>query len=95
MTMSSLDMICPSGRAILQASDLGTSAVSVTVENLYFFLSESLGLSILSAFLVRVDNLKPHILGFFCFFVFLVFLPFPELLPWHMEVPRLGVESEL
>ena len=28
-------------------------------------------------------------------FLFFVFLPFLELLPWHIEVPRLGVESEL
>ena len=32
--------------------------------------------------------------GFFCFFV-LVFLPFLGPLQRHMEVPRLGVESEL
>ena len=31
---------------------------------------------------------KNKILPFF-------FLPFLKLLPWHMEVPRLGVESEL
>ena len=37
---------------------------------------------------------------FFCLFVCLfvwfgfVFLPFLGLLPWHMEVPRLGVQSE-
>ena len=30
----------------------------------------------------------------FCFVLF-GFLPFLGLLPWHMEVPRLGVESEL
>ena len=29
------------------------------------------------------------------FFVFCLFLPFLGPLPWHMEVPRLGVESEL
>ena len=29
------------------------------------------------------------------FFFFLVFLPFLGPLPWHMEVPRLGVHSEL
>ena len=29
------------------------------------------------------------------FFFFLVFLPFLGQLPWHMEVPRLGVELEL
>ena len=28
------------------------------------------------------------------FFFFLSFLPFLWLLPWHMEVPRLGVELE-
>ena len=32
---------------------------------------------------------------FLSFFFFLVFLPFLGLFPWHMEVPRLGVESEL
>ena len=34
---------------------------------------------------------------FFCFkdFFFFVFLPFLGPLLWHMEVPRLGVESEL
>ena len=32
---------------------------------------------------------------FLFFFVFFVFLPFLGLLPWHTEVPRLGVESEL
>ena len=35
---------------------------------------------------------------FFCLFVlfcFLSFCHFLGLLPWHMEVPRLGVESEL
>ena len=26
---------------------------------------------------------------------FFVFLPFLAPLPWHMEIPRLGVESEL
>ena len=31
----------------------------------------------------------------FFFFFFSVFLPFLGLLPWHMVVPRLGVESEL
>ena len=29
------------------------------------------------------------------FFFFFVFLPFLGLLPWHLEVLRLGVESEL
>ena len=28
-------------------------------------------------------------------FFFFVFLPFLGLLLWHMDVPRLGVESEL
>ena len=32
---------------------------------------------------------------FLSFFYFFVFLPFLGLLPWHMEVPRLGVKSEL
>ena len=32
----------------------------------------------------------------FFFFVFcFVFLPFLGLLPWHREVPKLGVQSEL
>jgi len=31
----------------------------------------------------------------FFFFFFLVFLPFLGPLPWHREVPRLGVELEL
>ena len=30
----------------------------------------------------------------FTFFFFFVFLPFLGLLQWHMDVPRLGVESE-
>ena len=34
-------------------------------------------------------------LFFFFFFFFCPFLPFLGLLPQHMEVPRLGVESEL
>ena len=34
-------------------------------------------------------------LFFFFFFFFFVFLPFLGPLPWHMEVPRLGVQSEL
>ena len=39
--------------------------------------------------------------GFYLFmlmmmmFIIFVFLPFLGPLPWHMEVPRLGVESEL
>ena len=32
---------------------------------------------------------------FYFNFFFFVFLPFPRLLPRHMGVPRLGVESEL
>ena len=47
-----------------------------------------------------------YCLGFFFFvivintiefflFSFLVFLPFLGPLPWHMEVPRLGAQSEL
>ena len=37
-----------------------------------------------------------HVTLFFClFFLPFFFLPFLGLLPWHMEVPRLGVESEL
>ena len=31
----------------------------------------------------------------FYLFIYFVFLPFLELLPRHIEVPRLGVESEL
>ena len=33
--------------------------------------------------------------GSFILFYFFVFLPFLGLLPGHMEVPRLGVQSEL
>ena len=45
---------------------------------------------------------KKYLMPFRVFFIYLfiylfifVFLPFLGLLPWHMEVPRLGVESEL
>ena len=31
----------------------------------------------------------------FYLFTYFVFLPLLEPLPWHMEVPRLGVKSEL
>ena len=31
----------------------------------------------------------------FFLFYFFVFLPFLGMLPWHMEVPRLGVQLEL
>ena len=31
----------------------------------------------------------------FYFFSFFVFLPFPGLLLWHMEVPKLGIKLEL
>ena len=43
------------------------------------------------------DTVSPRTLIFFLFFnfYFFVFLPFLGLLPWHMEVPRLGVELEL
>ena len=34
-------------------------------------------------------------LDYFLLFFFSVFLPFRGLLLWHMEVPRLRVESEL
>ena len=50
----------------------------------------------------RIENLEisPYISGqliflFIIFFIFSVFLPFLGPLPWHMEVPRLGVESAL
>ena len=43
------------------------------------------GVSVLTALLF---------LSFFFFFSF-VFLPFLGLLPWHVEVPRLGVNLEL
>ena len=36
-----------------------------------------------------------RMLRFFFFFFFFVFLPLLGPLPWHVEVPRLGVESEL
>jgi len=38
-----------------------------------------------------INVTKQHILHFFFFLSFYLFL---EPLPWHMEVPRLGVESE-
>ena len=40
-------------------------------------------------FFLKKNNL------FYFYFLFFVFLLFPGPLPWHMEVPRLGVESEL
>ena len=43
-------------------------------------------------YLIEIFLLKTF---FFSFFLFFVFLPFLGLLPRHMEVPRLGVESEL
>ena len=36
-----------------------------------------------------------YIINFIYLFIYLVFLPFLGLLPRHLEVPRLGVESEL
>ena len=35
------------------------------------------------------------IMFFVCFLWVFVFLPFLGPLPWHMEIPRLGVKSEL
>ena len=35
------------------------------------------------------------IMFFVCFLWVFVFLPFLGPLPWHMEVPRIGVKSEL
>ena len=40
------------------------------------------------------EGSDPLVTELFLFFFF-VFLPFLGPLPWHMEVPRLGVESEL
>jgi len=40
-------------------------------------------------------NLKSKKISIYIYIFFLVFLLFLGLLPWHMEVPRLGVESEL
>ena len=51
--------------------------------------------------LVEVDSFHVYILENFYhkwmlkFFVVVVFLPFLGPLPWHIEVPRLGVQSEL
>ena len=42
-------------------------------------------------FLFVIISSHTIILVFFCFVLFFVFLPFLGLLPWHMEVPRLGV----
>ena len=36
-----------------------------------------------------------HFTTLILFYFIFVFLPFLGPLPWHMEVPRLGVESEL
>ena len=55
---------------------------------------------------IKTEILSGYLYGYFCdhifwlevivfFFFFFVFLPFLGPLPQHMEVPRLGVESEL
>ena len=44
---------------------------------------------------VEVGPLMPTFWRFFKNLFIFVFLPFLGLLPWHMEVPRLGVKSEL
>ena len=41
------------------------------------------------------DEEKSHSQSHQPFFFVVVFLPFLGPLPWHMEVPRLGVQSEL
>ena len=52
------------------------------------------------SYFAHTFSVAPHapedggFLGFFCFFCF-DFLPFLRLLPGHVEVPRLGVKSEL
>ena len=54
----------------------------------------------LSSILPEAFSNLPVTLGvfsffFLSFFFFFVFLPFLGPLPWYMEVPRLGVQSEL
>ena len=57
-----------------------------------------LGAAQVQALLIKYQTfgfLKNLVCFFFvCLFVF-VFLPFLGPFPWHMEVPRLGGESEL
>ena len=46
----------------------------------------------------RIFNQLHHkgtLRNYYYYFLFLVFLPFLGPCPWHMEVPRLGLESEL
>ena len=45
--------------------------------------------------LIRKNRHSKLLSGFLFLFFFFVFLPFLGLPLWHMEVPRLGVESEL
>ena len=63
-----------------------------------FFLSLTQSPSLLSLFLPLSPKLPSSYSSyrfFFFFFGLFVFLPFLGLLPQHMEVPRLGVQSEL
>ena len=43
----------------------------------------------------KKERKKKNFYLFIYLFIFCLFLPFLEPLPWHMEVPRLGVKSEL
>ena len=61
--------------------------VYLEVCQFFFFLFKEPALSFIDLYYC------PFSLSFF--FFFFVFLPFLGQLPWHMEVPRLGVESEL
>ena len=46
-------------------------------------------------FMINYDNVSiQNFIPFLFLFLFFVFLPFLGPLPWHMEVPRLGVQSE-
>ena len=72
-------------------------------QSLSFSFSSSVALSLWRTCLMVFPKevLFCFILFYFTFifslfyFIFLFFLPFLEPLPWHVEVPRLGVESEL
>ena len=53
---------------------------------------------ILKSFRENMCKIQARFFSFvlgFCFLSFFFFFSFLGLLPWHMEVPRLGVESEL
>ena len=64
---------------------------------LLLFMSESVWPTFSSKSLIVSGLISRSLIHFefILFIYFFVFLPFLGLLPWHMEVPRLGVESEL